>query len=74
MQQSDVTVGTIVMATSRLALMDFAEGYTYTTIVVVIPMPQPTANVAAIIEPFQIPVIHSCHYDLNSLLISSVFL
>ncbi|KAI9559875.1 hypothetical protein GHT06_013882 [Daphnia sinensis] len=52
----DLMMGTIVMTTSRLPFMDFAEGYSYTTAAVLMPMPESTSNTEAIIKPFQISV------------------
>jgi len=45
-----------VMTTKRLAVMDFAEGYFYSDVALIIPMPESSANAAAIVHPFQILV------------------
>ncbi|KAI9559876.1 hypothetical protein GHT06_013883 [Daphnia sinensis] len=52
----DLVIGAIVMTTGRAMLMDFAEGYTYTTVAMLIPMPEPSENASAITKPFQISV------------------
>ena len=49
-------IGTAVMSNNRFAVMDFAEGFAYTAVALVIPMPESSDNSAAIIRPFQIPV------------------
>jgi hypothetical protein len=38
--------------------MDFAEGYAYTNVVIIIPMPESSGNSAAIAYPFQMQVFH----------------
>ena len=45
------------MTNNRLAVMDFAEGFAYTTVALIIPMPESSDNSAAIIRPFQITVV-----------------
>ncbi len=45
------------MTTNRLAVMDFAEGYFYSDVALIIPMLESSDNnAAAIVHPFQIPV------------------
>ena len=44
------------MTTKRRAVMDFAEGYFYSDVALIIPMPESSANAAAIVHPFQILV------------------
>nr|CAH0111143.1 unnamed protein product [Daphnia galeata] len=54
--KSDLVIGPIVMTTNHLAVMDFAEGYAYSTVALIIPMPESSDNnAAAIVHPFQIP-------------------
>ena len=45
------------MTNNRLAIMDFAEGFAYTTVALIIPMPESSDNSAAVIRPFQITVV-----------------
>lgn len=41
----------------RYAVMDFVEGYAYTSIAIMIPMPQELQNVDAALLPFQFSVM-----------------
>ncbi|XP_046453785.1 uncharacterized protein LOC124201668 [Daphnia pulex] len=52
----DLIIGALVMTPARYALMDFAEGYDYSSVVVLIPMPESSNNGAAIFLPFQLYV------------------
>jgi hypothetical protein len=57
LQKCDLVIGPIVMTTNRLAVMDFAEGYFYSDVALIIPMLESSDNnAAAIVHPFQIPV------------------
>jgi ionotropic glutamate receptor len=55
-QKCDLVIGALVMTPDRYALMDFAEGYAYSSMVILIPMPESSDNGAAITQPFQISV------------------
>lgn len=55
-QTCDLVIGALLMTPARYALMDFAEGYAYSSVVLLIPMPQSLDNGAAITQPFQISV------------------
>ena len=46
-QKCDSVIGPILMTTKRLAVMDFAEGYAYSTVALIIPMPESSDNNAA---------------------------
>lgn len=45
------------MTLGRYAVLDFVEGYAYTSIATVIPMPEELHNADAALQPFQLPVI-----------------
>ncbi|KZS11624.1 Uncharacterized protein APZ42_023549 [Daphnia magna] len=49
----DVVIGPVVTTPSRFAIMDFAEGFMYTSGALLIPMPTSSENVAAVAKPFQ---------------------
>lgn len=49
-------MGVIGQLYSRLAFMDFSQGYAYTANGFMIPMPQAENNFSAAIKPFQLPV------------------
>jgi hypothetical protein len=53
------------MTPDRYALMDFAEGYAYSTVVILIPMPESSDNGAAIVLPFQFSVKHFLINKIN---------
>jgi len=44
------------MTPARYAVMDFAEGYAYSSLFILIPMPKSSDNGDAIVLPFQISV------------------
>jgi hypothetical protein len=44
------------MTSKRLAVLDFSEGFMYAPSVLLIPMPQSTVNMAAVVKPFQLAV------------------
>lgn len=45
------------MTPRRLAVMDFAEGFAYTPVVLLIPMPEsPNQAIAVVFKPFQATV------------------
>lgn len=52
----DLVIGAIGMMVGRYAVMDFVEGYAYTSIAIMIPMPQELQNVDAALLPFQFSV------------------
>ncbi|KAI9561655.1 hypothetical protein GHT06_012615 [Daphnia sinensis] len=58
MQQGkcDLVIGAIAMTMGRYAVMDFVEGYAYTSIGIVIPMPEELYNADAAFLPFQFSV------------------
>lgn len=57
-QKCDLVIGPLVMTIKRLLNMDFAEGYAYTNVVIIIPMPESSDNSAAIAYPFQMQVFN----------------
>ncbi|KZS11915.1 Uncharacterized protein APZ42_023281 [Daphnia magna] len=52
----DLVIGSIAMTLGRYAVLDFVEGYAYTSIATVIPMPEELHNADAALQPFQLPV------------------
>lgn len=48
------------MTSKRLAVLDFSEGFMYAPSVLLIPMPQSTVNMAAVVKPFQLAVKKNC--------------
>jgi hypothetical protein len=44
------------MTPGRFAVVDFAGGYTYTSVAIVIPMPKLLDNSYAVAKPFQVSV------------------
>ncbi|KAK4012749.1 hypothetical protein OUZ56_024985 [Daphnia magna] len=52
----DLVIGAIGMTVGRYTVMDFVEGYAYTSIAIMIPMPQELQNVDAALLPFQFSV------------------
>ena len=44
------------MTSKRLTVLDFPEGFMYAPSVLLIPVPQSTANMAAVVKPFQLVV------------------
>lgn len=56
------------MTPSRLAIMDLAEGYMYTSVALLIPMPKPTDNAESLVKPFQLSVNNIRTYNFYSLL------
>ncbi|XP_046657357.1 uncharacterized protein LOC124350615 isoform X2 [Daphnia pulicaria] len=52
----DLVIGPIILTPSRLAIMDLAEGYMYTSVALLIPMPKPTDNAESLVKPFQLSV------------------
>ncbi|XP_057378180.1 ionotropic receptor 93a-like [Daphnia carinata] len=52
----DLVIGSIAMTLGRSAGMDLVEGYAYTSIATVIPMPEELQNADAALQPFQLPV------------------
>ncbi|XP_046453995.1 glutamate receptor ionotropic, delta-2-like isoform X2 [Daphnia pulex] len=50
----DLVLGVIVMTPGRFAVVDFAGGYTYTSVAIVIPMPKLLDNSYAVAKPFQV--------------------
>ncbi|EFX79069.1 hypothetical protein DAPPUDRAFT_245402 [Daphnia pulex] len=52
----DLVMGAIAMTNIRLPVLDFSQGYYYTGIAFMIPMPGNSNNVAAVVKPFQLPV------------------
>jgi hypothetical protein len=55
-QECDLVMGAIGMTNTRLPVLDFSQGYYYTGIAFMIPMPGNSNNVAAVVKPFQLPV------------------
>lgn len=51
-----LVLGVFVMTPGRFALVDFAGGYTYTSVTIVIPMPKLLDNSYAVAKPFQVSV------------------
>lgn len=49
-------MGAFAMSANRKALIDFSQGYIYTSNAFVIPMPDSSNNIAAVIKPFQLSV------------------
>nr|CAH0108341.1 unnamed protein product [Daphnia galeata] len=52
----DLIIGPVVSTPKRAAVMEFADGFMYTTGALLIPMPKPSDNVAAVAKPFQLSV------------------
>ncbi|KAK4012750.1 hypothetical protein OUZ56_024986 [Daphnia magna] len=52
----DLVIGSIAMTLGRCAVLDFVEGYAYTSIATVIPMPEELHNADAALQPFKLPV------------------
>lgn len=58
-------VGAVTIALSRHASMDFAQGFMHTPVAILIPMPEPSNNVASVIKPFQITVSTVLQEEFN---------
>lgn len=54
-----MVIGSIGMTFGRHAVVDFADGYAYTSIAMVIPMPEESQHVNAALEPFQLSVTYT---------------
>ncbi|EFX85930.1 hypothetical protein DAPPUDRAFT_237396 [Daphnia pulex] len=49
LQKCDLIIGLVVMTPRRLAVMDFAEGFAYTPVVLLIPMPESPNQISQIL-------------------------
>ena len=74
MQESDLLINNVVPTIQNNKIMDLTTYWHYDYFAIVIPVPDETANINAVIKPFQWPVrkfycLKSFVFDLNKLFV-----